>query len=738
LRVTVPAGVGDRGYKDAIPKPFVIAVAMLGRANINRRSNRRRSMVGVIKQPQAKGSQAFGSQQSEPTPRRNTDLPFRTADFDSLPEALDYAARGETGINFYNGRGRLERSLTYGELRAHAVDIARRMMALGLPRGARVALTADMAPEFVIGFFACQYAGLQAVPLPVPTGLGGRQGYEEQLTRVLRSSQARVIVAPDPLLGHLHRAAADLPVDLITTLTGLGERSASEAPLVPLRHDEASHVQYSSGSTRHPLGIVIDQAALMANARSVARHGLALTPGDRAASWLPFYHDMGLIGFMLIPITSQVTIDYMHTDGFARRPLQWLRLISENRCTLAFSPTFGYELCVRRAASVNNLDLDLSSWRVAGIGGELIRPETLNEFATTFGPFGFDSRAFLPSYGLAEATLAFSFGTLNTGLTIDRVRRDALVGRGIAEPAPTRVNGHGPVNGKASAAGRGGNGAAAHDEMNGHAFGNGVGYGHAKGGSNGHAYSNGQAHKGANGTGNGNGHGTVAVPTDGAPDPAEERDFAICGRPLPGYAVQIRDKTGQVLPDRRIGRVFIAAPSLMTGYDRAPEATRHAFADPGWLDTGDMGYMIDGSLVITGRQKDLIIVNGRNIWPQDLEWHAEQNVDELRSRDSAAFSVESADGKEVPVILVQCRLQDPEARTVLRDAVHAAIFRNAGIDCRVVLIPPRSLPFTTSGKLSRARAKQAYLAGAFEDGQGLSPLVGPSSEAVSSRVAKAS
>ena len=670
-------------------------------------------MVGVIKQPQATGSGAFGSQRTEPTPRGNTDLPFRTADFGSLSAALDYAAQGETGINFYNGRGRLESSLTYGEVRAHAIEVARRLVGLGLPRGARVALTADMAPEFVIGFFACQYAGYQAVPLPVPTGLGGRQGYEEQLTRVLRSSQARVVLAPEALMDHLQRATAEIPIELLTTMAALAEMPASTADLMPLRPDEPSHVQYSSGSTRHPLGIVIDQAALMANARSVSRYGLALRPGDRAASWLPFYHDMGLIGFMLIPITSQVTIDYMHTDGFARRPLQWLRLISENQCTLAFSPTFGYELCVRRANSTQNLNLDLSCWRVAGIGGELIRPETLSAFAQAFSRFGFDSRAFLPSYGLAEATLAFSFGDLNSGVSIDSVRREPLIDQGIAEPA------HPLRNGK-TAPPANGHGAANGGHANGKANGASAPEASANGASANGASANGASvnGNGANGSGsNGNGH---APDASGA---AEVRDFAICGRPLPGYEVEVRDDAGKTLPDRHIGRVFIAAPSLMSGYDRAPEATAKAFADPGWLDTGDMGYMIDGALVITGRQKDLIIVNGRNIWPQDLEWHAEENVDEVRGRDSAAFSVEGTDGKEVPVILVQCRLQDAEARIELRDAVHAAIFRNAGIDCRVVLIPPRSLPFTTSGKLSRARAKQAYLAGAYGEEPTVQPLM---------------
>ena len=633
-------------------------------------------MVGVIRKAQATRSQALDGQHPEPTPTGNRDLPFRLADFGSLTEALDYAARGETGINFYSGRGHLQAGLPYARLRSRAVALARRLLALNPARGDRVAVTAEMEPDFVVAFFACQYAGLQAVPLPVPTGLGGRQGYEDQLRRVLRSSQARIVLSSEPLLRHLRSAAEDLNVDLIATVPELAARAPGDAPLAPLRPDEPSHVQYSSGSTRNPLGIVIDQAALMANARSVGRHGLQLRPDDRAASWLPFYHDMGLIGFLLIPITCQVPIDYIHTDGFARRPLQWLRLISQNRCTLAFSPTFGYELCVRRASTAHNLDLDLSAWRAAGIGGELIRPETLNQFAETFAGYGFDPGAFVPSYGLAEATLAFSFGELGRGVTVDAVDKGALVNRSCA----VRVA-----------------------EGNGHANGNGLPGGNGKANGNGHGVA-------------GNGHAYHEAPDTGV------RRFAVCGAPLPGYAVEIRDRAGNVLPERRVGRVFISGPSLMSGYDRAPDATARALDDGGWLDTGDMGYLADGQLVITGRQKDLIIVNGRNIWPQDLEWHAEEHVADVRSRDAAAFSVEDeTTGKEIPVMLVQCRLQDADARIRLRDEVHAAVFRNAGIDCRVVLIPARSLPFTTSGKLSRAKAKQAYLQGAFETDPALPP-----------------
>lgn len=659
-------------------------------------------MVGVIKKVQAEGDRESAGGDLQPTPTNNTDLPFCQAEFASLSDALDYAARGRTGVNFYDGRGRLQHSLSYAQVRERAIELARRLLALGLARGERVGITADMHPDFIVGFFACQYAGLQAVPLPVPSGLGGRQGYEDQLARVLRTSGARVALGPDELQQQLRRAADGLGVERITTVADLAASAPAARALQPLGPGDPSHVQYSSGSTRNPLGIVISQDAMMANARSVARDGLKLQPGDRAASWLPYYHDMGLIGFMLIPITCQIGVDYVHTDGFARRPLQWLRLISRNRCTLAFSPTFGYELCVRRASGTQDLDLDLSSWRIAGIGGEMVRPETLADFAATFAPYGFRDTAFVPSYGLAEATLAFSFGQLGQGVTVDRVDKESLVKDGVAAAVKPYGNGHG-------------NGHDVKANGNGHAAAN--GHGHAPNNVNG-AMENG---RGAQANGSANGHASTGA--------GGIRAFATCGRPMPGYSVEIRDGEGRALADRHIGRVFIKGPSLMAGYHEAPEATAATVKADGWLDTGDMGYVTDGVLVITGRQKDLIIVNGRNIWPQDLEWHAAEHVADVRSRDCAAFAVEDDSGKETPVILVQCRAQDAETRARLRDDVHAAIFRNATIDCRVVLVPPRSLPFTTSGKLSRAKAKAAYLSGEYDGGEPVRPIIGAGSEA---------
>jgi fatty-acyl-CoA synthase len=201
------------------------------------------------------------------------------------------------------------------------------------------------------------------------------------------------------------------------------------------------------------------------------------------------------------------------------------------------------------------------------------------------------------------------------------------------------------------------------------------------------------------------------VPAGPDADSASARGFVVCGKALPGHVIEIRGDDGQVLPERRLGRIFVRGPSIAEGYFGEPEASAAVFKD-GWLDTGDLGYLVDGALTITGRSKDLIIVHGRNVWPQDLEWAIEQ-LPGLRRGDAAAFSVD--EGSESVVLLVQCRLTDPAARERLERDVKSVVQQSAAIEGKVVLVRPHGLPQTSSGKLSRSRARHSYLAGAYAD-----------------------
>ena len=554
------------------------------------------------------------------------DRAIRLADFATLVEALDFAAQGETGVNLYGLRGELAEAVPYRDLRTSARQIAGRLLAVGLKPGDRVGLIAETDADFVRAFFACQYAGLTPAPLPLPAPLSGRAVYIDQIRRMLQAAKAGALIGPASMDVWLKEISEGQG---LTFAGALGELPASQDGALPaILADGPCYLQFSSGSTRFPTGVLVTHRALMANATAITRDGLKIRPQDRAISWLPLYHDMGLVGFLLSPLAAQMSVDLMPTGAFVRRPLLWLDLIGRNGATISYSPTFGYELCARRGENAALDHLDLSGWRVAGLGGDMIRTQPLRDFAERFAPVGFSPKAFVASYGMAEATLALSMSPLGEGLVSETLDVERLENDGLAVPA----------------------------------------------------------------------------------DPsARAREFARNGPPLPGHELQIRDDRGEVLGERQAGRVFARGPSLMVGYFEQPEATSHVLSADGWLDTGDIGYLSDGQIVLTGRSKDLIILNGRNIWPQDLEWTAEAEIAGLRSGDVAAFSV-PMDGEEAVIVLVQCRSSDPEVRQRLAQDVTDLLRLRHGVEPQVKLVGGHALPQTSSGKLSRSRARAGYLA----------------------------
>ena len=565
-----------------------------------------------------------------PTPTA-PDRTYRPADFASITEALDHAATGPTGINLYSQRGQLVEVLTYAALREAAQGLGRALLAAGLKPGERVGLVAESDGDFIRAFFACQYAGLAPAPLPLPAPFGGRDGYIEHIRRMLQSAGATAVFGPPALVDWLGEAAAGLGMKLVGAVQDLAPVEQGEE-LPGADPEGLSYLQFSSGSTRFPLGVAVTHKALMANIHGMANHGLGIGPADRMVSWLPLYHDMGLIGFLFGPLVCQSSLDLLPTGAFVRRPLLWLDIISRFGGTISYSPTFGYELCYRRAETMSLDGYDLRSWRAAGIGGDMIRPPVLQAFADRFAVCGFDARAFVASYGMAEATLGLSFAPGGRGVRAETLDVDLLEREGAAAPPSERTR--------------------------------------------------------------------------------RMREFALNGPPLPGHWLEVRDEAGAVLPERRVGRIFAKGPSLMKAYFGQPEETASVLSADGWLDTGDLGYVADGEIVLTGRAKDLIIVNGRNVWPQDLEWTAEAEEPSLRSGDVAVFSV-SGDGEETVVVVVQCRTSDPEARARLKGDLAGCLRMRHGLDTEVVLAPPHALPKTSSGKLSRSRAKAMYLAGAF-------------------------
>jgi fatty-acyl-CoA synthase len=558
--------------------------------------------------------------------------PRRLADFATVADALDYAAEGRRGLNFHDARGILTRAYPYSELREDSLSHARRFIALGIKPGDRIALIAETGPEFAACFFGAVYSGAWPVPLPLPTSFGGRESYVEQLGVQLTSSDPRLFLYSAELaeLGKAAANAANIPLRDWESL------ASEEAPAVELpaaSPEDIAYLQYSSGSTRFPHGVAVTHRALLDNLRA---HGIGLQVEavDRCISWLPWYHDMGLVGCLLSPVALQMSVDYLKTEDFARRPLAWLDLITRNPGqSLSYSPSFGYDICSRRMSSQTRAEdrFDLSRWRIAGNGADMIRPDVMQAFVDCFAKAGFQASAFCPSYGLAEATLAVSLMPPGEGIRLELVEENELSG---------------------------------------------------------------------------------CAPDD-RERPRRYRAVVNCGKPVNGMEIEVRGPGGEPLPERGIGKVHVRGASIMHSYFRDEESTRACLSPDGWLDTGDMGYMSRGYIFIVGRAKDMIIINGRNHWPQDIEWAVEQ-LPGFKSGDIAAFAITGPSGEETPAVLVHCRVSDAGERGRLRDEIRERVRAITGISPVVELIPPRTLPRTSSGKLSRVKARNLYLSGEIQ------------------------
>jgi fatty-acyl-CoA synthase len=566
-----------------------------------------------------------------PTPNDDAQ-PRRFADFATFCDALDFAAQGERGFNFHDARGGLIEVYPYSALRADALVAARRLVALGIAPGDRVALIAETGPQFAALFCGAVYAGAWPVPLPLPTSFGGKDSYIDQIAVQLASSDPQILLFPGEIAAMCAAAAARQGCPGLSWDDVAAVAPAQGDVLPPADPDAISYLQYSSGSTRFPHGVAVTHRALMANLAGHS-HGMKIQDGDRCVSWLPWYHDMGLVGCFLSPIANQVSVDFLKTEDFARRPLAWLDVISRNKgTTVSYSPTFGYDICARRISSQTHVSerFDLSRWRVAGNGADMIRPDVMQGFVDAFAAAGFKAAAFLPSYGLAEATLAVTLMPPSEGIHVELVEEERLSG----------------------------------------------------------------------------------TPRD-LSRPARYRAIVNCGVPVRGMEIEIRGESGTAVTHHHIGKVWCRGSSVMHSYFRDPESTAAALVD-GWLDTGDMGYLnADGYLFIVGRAKDMIIINGKNHWPQDIEWAVEQ-LPGFHQGDIAAFSIETDSGEEAPAVLVHCRVSDPAERLRLRDQIRDKVRAITGMNCVVELVPPRTLPRTSSGKLSRAKAKKLYLAGEIE------------------------
>jgi fatty-acyl-CoA synthase len=587
------------------------------------------------------------AEQRPPTAAVNADLERRVRAAESLTEVLRLRCLAEPArihIRLYEETDE-PRAITFGELYERASAVASELARRGLEPGHSVALMLPTCLEFFATFAGILLAGGIPVPIYPPFRADRVAEYAARQSSILGNAEARFLITFRQVEGLAHLLRPNIPslrevlnAQRLCRLTGTPHEPSSPGtenwrPVENLAHqargEDIAFLQYTSGSTGDPKGVILTHANLLANIRAIVA-GFAMSPEDLAVSWLPLYHDMGLIGAWFTPLFAGIPLVVMSPMAFLSEPVRWLRAIHRHRGTLSPAPNFAYELCVRKIADEDLRGLDLSSWRAALNGAEPVQPSTVERFVTRFAPHGFRREAMLSVYGLAENCVGVSAPKLGTACRIDRVDRAALESEGHAVPA------------------------AAGD--------------------------------------------STAL------------EFVGAGRPLPTVECRIVTRDGREAGERIEGLLLFRGPSATGGYYRNPEATRELVRSDGWHDSGDLAYWADGELFITGRAKDLIIKAGRNLYPQDVEQVAGR-ISGVRPGCVIAFGApDQRSGTERFVVTAEIR--NPADATRISAEISRALHEAMGVPPDIIeLLPPQSIPKTSSGKLRRAETRRLYLAG---------------------------
>ena len=522
-------------------------------------------------------------------------------------------------------------TLTYGELGKAARSVAAGLIEADVAPGDRIALMLPTGTEFFIAFLGILYAGAVPVPIYPPMQLAKIEEFMRRQAGILRNAGARILVTvPEGLQSAAMLRRLVPTIDAVRSVESL----SAERPDIPLPilGDGAATglIQYTSGSTGDPKGVVLSHANLLANIRAM---GLVIeaTSADVFVSWLPLYHDMGLIGAWLGSLYFAVSFYVMSPLSFLARPQSWLWAMHRFRATISAAPNFAFELCATKIDEADLKGLDLSALRLLANGAEPISVNGLRQFTERYARFGFRPEAMAPVYGLAECAVALAMPPLGRPPIIDRVRRETLSRRGMAEPARAE----------------------------------------------------------------------------------EENAIEIvgCGQPLPDYEIRIVDDLGREVADRSEGRLEFRGPSATSGYFRSEAKTR-ALVHDGWLDSGDLAYIADADVFITGRTKDIIIRAGQHIYPHELE-DAIGDIVGIRKGGVAVFGMlDPKSGTERMIIVAETDEADPVARDSLRAKAQKAATDIVGAPAEeIVLVAPGAVPKTSSGKIRRAAASELYVAG---------------------------
>lgn len=521
--------------------------------------------------------------------------------------------------------GATPRTLTYGQLYHRAMALARGLRAHGIGPSDTVALMLPTSHDYFIAFVGIMLCGAIVVPVYPPAQASQIEEHVRRHTALLSNAGAKALIASTEVVNVARLLRLNVPtIQYVLTPLDIGTDPSEE--LAAPQPEDIAFLQYTSGSTGDPKGVVLTHANLLANIRAMGQT-MQVSADDVLISWLPLYHDMGLIGAWLAPMYFGIPLAVMSPLTFLARPERWLQAIGQYRGTITAAPNFAYERCARHIDDAALCGVDLSTLRLCCCGAEPVNPATMRAFAARFERFGFDGHALSAVYGLAENTLGLTFPPPGRGLRIDRIQRQ-------------------PPGG-----------------------------------------------------------GQQALPACGE-DPFIE--LVGCGQPLPGTELRIVDETAREQPERQIGRIEFRGTSATAGYYRNPVQTARLMHD-GWLDTGDLGYLADGELFITGRAKDLIIRAGRHFFPYELE-DAIGQVPGIRPNCVAVCgSTDQASGTERIVILAETAQADPATRAQLAAQINAVAIAQLGAPAeQVCLVPPRSILKTPSGKIRHAATLERF------------------------------
>ncbi len=584
----------------------------------------------------------------------------------SFPEQAEGVATAETFQDVLKHRGRADAarthlifydderestSLTFGELFEGAGRVAADLAQRGIGCGDCVALMLPTSRDFFLAYAGTLLAGATPVPIYPPFRADRIAEYAERQSAILSNAGARLLVTFREAAG-----VAKLLKPLVPSLEGVVTakalaQSRAEAPLGPQLHsraDDLALLQYTSGSTGNPKGVMLTHANLLANVRAIGA-ALGLRNDDIGISWLPLYHDMGLIGAWLMPLYFGLPVVVLSPLAFLSRPARWLRAFHLYRGTISAAPNFAYELAAAKISDDKIAGLDLSAWRAALNGAEPVLPATLERFAARFAPCGFRREALLPVYGLAEASLAVTIPPVGRGPRVDRLDRAAFAQEGRAVPMQPR--------------------------------------------------------------------------DASTPDPNDDPhviSFVSVGPPIPGHQVRIANDRGEDAGERVEGQLWFRGPSTTRGYYRNEAATSALFPQglpAGWVNSGDRGYRAGGEIFITGRVKDIIIHAGHNLYPHEIE-DAVARVSGVRKGCVVAFgAADPVAGTERLVVVAESRERNRDARQRLAKAITAQVTQALGLPPNVVeVLPPNSIPKTSSGKLRRDETRKRFLSDQLNSG----------------------